>query len=220
MYSIKNTGRIVGVLFLTLMVTYTLGAVVFIQPVLDDPDYLVIISANKNRIITGVLLELVNNISYLGIAVLVFPILRKVNESMALAYAGLRIIEFIMQIVSDLGPLSLITLSQEYVRTGASDPTCIEAMGASLIAGRYWAGEMVIIAYGMGAVIFYYLSHKLRLIPRFLSVWGIIGAPLVLMSAVLEIFGIEQASYLGVQMGLNEIILGIWLVIKGFNTPA
>ena len=52
MYSIKNTGRIVGVLFLTLMVTYTLGAVVFIQPVLDDPDYLVIISANKNRIIT------------------------------------------------------------------------------------------------------------------------------------------------------------------------
>ena len=171
--SIKKTGRIVGVLFLTLMVAYTLGAIVLIEPVLNAPDYLVNVSANKTRVIIGVFLELINGIAYVGIAVLVFPVLRKLNVSLALGYIVFRVIEFAMQIVSDIGALSLITISQEFVKTGAADASSFQALGTLLKADRFWASEMVFLTYGLGAVIFYYLLHKLRLIPRFLSIWGI-----------------------------------------------
>jgi len=77
---------------------------------------------------------------------------------------------------------------------------------------------MVFITYGLGAFIFYYLAHKLKLIPKFLSIWGLIGIPLVLLSSMLEIFGLNPGLFLGMQMGLNEIILGIWLIAKGFNS--
>jgi hypothetical protein len=83
MNSNKTTARIVGALFLTVMVTYTLGAFVFLEPILNAPDYLVKVSANKTQVITGVLLELMNGIAYIGIAILVFPILKQLSESMA-----------------------------------------------------------------------------------------------------------------------------------------
>jgi hypothetical protein len=214
------TAIIVGVLFLTVMFTYTLGAFVFIDPILNAPDYLINISANKTQVIIGVLLELINGIAYVGIAVLVFPILKQFNESMALGYVGFRIIEFAMQIVSDISPLLLITLSQEFLNAGAPDASSFQPLSTLLLAERYWANQMVFIAYGLGALIFYYLLHQSKLIPRFLSVWGLIGAPLVLINVMLEIFGFNPALILGFQMGLNEIVLGIWLIVKGFNSSA
>ena len=95
-----------------------------------------------------------------------------------------------------------------------------QTLGTLLLAERFWANEMVFIAYGLGAIIFYYLSYRLRIIPRFLSIWGLIGAPLVLINVMLEIFGFKTLQILGVQMGLNEIILGIWLIVKGFYPSA
>lgn len=218
MNSTKTIARIVGALFLTLMVAYTLGAIVLIDPILNAPDYLIGFSENKTRVITGVLLELINGIAYIGIAVLVFPILKKLNESLALLYVGLRIIEFAMQIVSDISPLLLTTLSQDFVNAGTPEASSFQTLGALLQAERYWANQMVFIAYGLGAVVFYYLLHQLKLIPRFLSIWGLIGAPLVLINVMLEIFGNKPGLILGAQMGLNEIVLGIWLIVKGFKS--
>ncbi len=218
MKSNRDIGRIVGALFLTLMITYSIGAFVLIDPVLNSPDYLTDISTSRTQIIVGVLLELINGIAYVAIAVLVFPILKQLNESMALAYVGLRIIEFTMQIISDLSPLLLTELSQDFVTAGAPDDATFQALGALLQAQRYWANQMVFITYSLGALIFYYLLYRSRLIPRFLSVWGMIGAPLVLIGVLLEAFGFEPVVILGGQMGLNEIILGIWLIVKGFQS--
>ena len=221
-----NTSRkiaiMVGALFLFSNVTFLLGAFVFVEPILGAPDYLTLASANRTQVVLGALLELVNGIAYVGIAVLVFPILRQRFESMALWYVGFRIIEFVMQTLSDISPLSLLTLSEEFVRAGAPESSSFQALGMLLLAERYWAFQMVTIALVLGALMFYYMLYQSRLIPRFISVWGLIGALAVLATAMLDTFGISPGSleFLGVLMLLNELFLGVWLIVKGFNPSA
>ena len=221
-----NTSRkiaiMVGALFLFSNVTFLLGAFVFVEPILGAPDYLTLASANRTRVVLGALLELVNGVAYLGIAVLVFPILRQRFESMALWYVAFRIIEFVMQTLSDISPLSLVTLSEEFVRAGAPESSSFQALGTLLLAERYWAFQMVTIALVLGALMFYYMLYQSRLIPRFISVWGLIGALAVLATAMLDTFGISPGSleFLGVLMLLNELFLGVWLIVKGFNPSA
>lgn len=219
MNSNKRTARIVGALFLVVNVAFILGAVVFIEPILGAPNYLTLISANRTQVILGVLLELINGIAYVGIAVLMFPILRQRFESMALGFVGFRIVEFVMQIASDVSPLSLLTLSEGFVRAGAPASSSFQTLGTLLLAERYWAFQMVSISFGLGALLFYYMLYQSKLIPRFISIWGLIGAIVVLANTMLDMFGFSLAN-LGVLMLLNELFLGIWLMVKGFNASA
>ena len=102
-----QTARFVGTLFLLCNFTFLLGAVGFIEPILGDPDYLNLVHTERNQVALGVLLELTNGIAYIGITVLMYPILKVRFESIALAYVGCRMIEFVMQVLADLSPLSL-----------------------------------------------------------------------------------------------------------------
>jgi len=167
----------------------------------------------------GVLLELMNGIAYLGIAMLMFPILKQRFESMALGYVGFRIIEFVMQTLSDLSPLSLLTLSEEFVRAGALAASSFQALGTLLLAERSWAFQMVSITFGLGALLFYYTLYQSKLVPRFISIWGLVGATVVLANTMLDMFSLTVPN-LGVLMLLNELFLGVWLIVKGFNPSA
>jgi len=218
MSSNRKTAIIVGASFLFVNVTFILGFFL-LESTLNAPDYLIEVSANQTKVIIGVLLELINGIAYLGIAVLMFPILKQHNESIALGYVGFRIIEYIMQILSDISPLSLLSLSQEFVQAGAPDASHFQTLGALLLAERYWAFQMVSITFGIGALMFYYLLYQLKLIPRWLSGWGLIGAAVVLTNVMLDLFGYNPGN-LGILMLLNELFLGVWLIIKGFNSSA
>ena len=219
MDSNKRTARIVGALFPAVNLAFILGAAVFIEPILSAPDYLTLVSASRTQVILGVLLELINGIAYVGIAVLMFPILRQRFESMALGFFGFRIVEFVMQILADISPLSLLTLSEAFVRAGAPGSSSFQTLGTLLLAERYWAFQMVSTTFGLGAWIFYYMLYKSKLIPRFISIWGLAGAAVVLANTMLDMFGISVPN-LGVLMLLNELFLGVWLIVKGFNSPA
>jgi hypothetical protein len=213
----QKTARIVGALFLTSNVVFILGAMVFVEPILGAPDYLRLVSANRAQVVLGALLELFNAVAYIGIAVLMFPILRQRFESMALGYVGFRVIEFVMQTLSDLSPLSLLALSEEFVRAGAPEASSLQALGTLLLAERIWAFHMVSVTFGLGALMFYTMLYRSKLIPRFISIWGLLGAAIVLVNALLEMFGMPPGN-LGVVMLLNELFLGVWLIVKGFNS--
>jgi hypothetical protein len=215
----RKTARIVGALFLFSNVTFILGAVVFVEPILGAADYLSQVSANRAQVILGVLLELINGVAYLGIGVLMFPILKQRFESMALGYVGFRIIEFVMQTLSDLSPLSLLTLSEEFVRAGAPAASSFQALGTLLLAERSWAFQMVSITFGLGALLFYTMLYQSKLIPRFISIWGLVGATVGLVNLVFDMFGVRILN-LGFLMLLNELFLGVWLIVKGFNPSA
>ena len=220
----NKTARIVGALFLTAMVGSLVGGIVFVEPFLTAPDYLIAISENEARVIIGVFLELINGIAVLGIGVLMFPILKQHDEHTALGYLGFRIIEAVFCCVIVISPLSLITLSQEYVKAGALDASYYQAAGALSIAERASvAGLLIPVFLGLGALLFYRALYQFKLLPRFISIWGLVGAALILALNVLLTFGVEVGS-IGMVLALpiisNEIFLGIWLIAKGFNPSA
>jgi Domain of unknown function (DUF4386) len=170
-----------------------------------------------------VLLELVNAIAVVGIAVMLFPILKKHAEALALGYVAIRIIEALMQIVSDVIPLSLLTFNQGYLTTGAPEVAAFQASGALWIAARaQLVGTMLGIFFSLGALLFYSALIRSRLVPRWLSIWGLIGAVLILTWNLLGMFGIDLSAgmILALPIILNEIFLGIWLILKGFEPSA
>ena len=129
-----------------------------------------------------------------------------------------------MQTLSDLSPLALLTVSEEFVLAGAPAASSFEVAGTLLLAQRYWAFQMVSLTLALGALLFYTMLYRTRLIPRFISVWGLIGAVTVLTTTMLEIFALDVSTAIGVVLGvpmlLNELFLGIWLIVKGFNRSA
>lgn len=224
-YQYKRNGRVVGLLFFLIMFTWYIGFSI-LDSVLNNPDYLSNIYPQKTKITIGVLFELLEVAMVLGLAFILFPILKKYNDSLAITYVGFRIFESMMLIVALLCPLILISLSQEFIQSGTLDTSYFETLGVLLKETREdWSLLVLAFFHPLAAMPFYYFVYKTKLVPNFLSVWGFFAALLVLVDQViLESFGlglgrISGNPITGIPMGLNEIVLGIWLVIKGFTTP-
>jgi hypothetical protein len=220
MNSNKKAARIVGVLFITATVASSLGFVI-LDPILNAPDILVSVSANTTQVIIGVLLLLIDSAAVVGIAVMLFPILKKHNEALALGYVGFRVIEAVMIIVAVIIPLTLITLSQEYVQAAAPDASYFQTLGSLLLAVWDWALLLgIMIVFGLTALILNYLLYQSELVPRWLSGWGLIGAILLLAAGLLEIFGINLTDLINLPIALQEMVFAIWLIVKGFKPSA
>jgi predicted permease len=220
MNSNRKTAITVGVLFLIATATFMIGDSGLIESILGDPDYLINVSENKTQVIIGVLIAFIDGIAIVGIAVLMFPLLKKHNEGIALGYVGFRITEFAIILVFLMGTLLLIDLSQEYVKAGTPADSYFQTSGTLFLAVRYWALQMVYIFNFLAGLMFCYLLYKSKLVPRFLSVLGYIGYALILPGTLLNMFG--HIDMLGVLIifaigGLFEFILPIWLFVKGFN---
>ena len=215
----RNTARIVGILFIIGTVA---GISSFIgAPSLDDPDYLINISANGNLTIIGALCVLVMGIALAPVPVLLFPILKKVNESLALGYVVFRILEVVTYIVTIISWLLLLTLSQEYVLAGAPDASYYQTLGTLLLAVGAWIDPILVIVFSISALILNYLLYKSILVPRWLSGWGFVAATLHLAEGMLDMFGLLPGMPLGIvffaPIALQEMVYAVWLIVKGFN---
>ncbi|UCB45495.1 MAG: DUF4386 domain-containing protein [Spirochaetota bacterium] len=225
MDSNRKTAIIVGVLFIIATVTSSLGYNVILPPILKTPDYLSNVFENENQVITGVLLDLINCAAVVAIPIMLFPIFKKHNKSLALGYAGTRIIESVTIIAGHFILLSLLTLSQEYVKEASGDASYFQTLGTLLLAISDWSWLLgVEIVFPIGALLLNYLLYQSKLVPRFISVWGIIGAILLLVSGFLAMFGFSPPSvvsmFLRIPIALNEMVLAVWLIGKGFNLSA
>jgi len=222
MNSNRNTAIIVGVLFITATVTAILSYIS--GGILDAPDYLIYASENKTIMLIGLLLELICACACVGIAVILFPILKKRNEGLALGYISARIFEGLLFFISSLSYLLLLTLSQEYV-AGAPDASHFQALSTLLIAVHdkaFWLGGGL-IAFTLGSLILNYLLYQSKLVPRFISAWGLIGATWMLAIGLLVFFDFigSNLKLIGaIPIGLNEMVLAVWLIVKGFNPSA
>jgi len=222
-----NTSRkiaiVVGILFLVGYVGVFLGGA-FYAPILDAPDYLATLYPNSTKVIAGMLVELLNDVAVVGIAVLMFPILRKFSESIAIGYVSIRVIEAITLIVSKISILSLIPLSQEYAAAGAPEASHFHALGTVALAERYWAAQMQTVFFILGALILYYILYTSKLVPRFISVWGLIAVASLIAANVLgapdPTQSFEPAMLLYFPIFVSELLLAIWLIVKGFNRSA
>jgi hypothetical protein len=217
MNSNKKTARIVGALFLIAIVASLAGGI-WLETFLDAPDYLKAVSENKTQVITGVILELVNGLAVVGIAVGMYPLFRKKFDALALGYVALRIIEAVIIFAAIISPLTLLGLGQD-----SMDASNFQTLGAALLAVRsILVGQLTGIFFSLAALLLFYLLYQTKLVPHFISVWGLISVALVLVWNLVELYGITVSfgMILALPMILNEIFLALWLIIKGFDQPA
>ncbi|MEH7097378.1 DUF4386 domain-containing protein [Neobacillus vireti] len=225
MKSNKKAAKIVGVLFIVAAVTAVVGLNLY-NPILKGPDYLLNGSKHAKQVVLGALMELVLVVSAIGTSTTMFPILRKYNETIALWHVCFRFLEAIIITVGVISVLSLLTLSREFVAAGDHDPASFQASGIVLKAIHDWTfmlGPLFML--GINTMMYSYIFYQTKLVPRFIPILGITGATCVFVCALLVMFGvIEQISVWGGILALpvaaNEMILAVWLIVKGFNETA
>jgi Domain of unknown function (DUF4386) len=217
----RTTARVLGVLFVAADVAGVL-AVVLLQPIFGAHDYLTQVSLNGNRVATGALLELIMGIAVVGIAVAIYTVLRRFSERLALGYVVVRTMEGMLNVISALGGLVLLSASRKFM-SEATPNASLQTLGGVLLAQGDWVSYAVLpIVFALDALILNYLLYRARLLPRWLSAWGLGGGALWLAAGVMVTYGLEPSATtaLAVPIGLQEIALALWLIFKGFSLPA
>jgi len=218
----KTTARFVGALFLIAMVT-SLGGGMWLDAIITAPDYLETVAAQDTQVLLGVLLELINCIAVVGIAAALFPLMKTHSGALAAGYLGTRVIEAVVLAIAAIGPLLLVTLSEEYQAAGALDPAAFQVAGTLVMAARgHLASLLTPIFFSLAALLLYLFLYRSRIVPQFISIWGFIAVVSMFTWNMLEAFGlsIEAGMVFALPMILNEIFLGLWLLVKGFDSPA
>jgi hypothetical protein len=225
MSAARKTAIFVGIFFLSGYIGIFVGDAIT-GPVLNAPDYLSSVYPNRTQLIIGMLVELlVNDIPVFGIGVLLFPILKKYSESIALWYLCMRLIEAVLLVVSKMNVLSLITLSREYISAGATEASYYRASGILALGGRYWVLEVLyLVFFILGALILYFILYRSKLVPRFISIWGFIAIAALIAGNLLDVpdftQGFSAGQILFFPIMSSEILLAVWLIAKGFNPSA
>jgi hypothetical protein len=223
--SYRGNAIAVGILFIACSAASILS-VAPLGSMLDGPDYLAQLGANGDRVVLAALIAFVWAATGVGIAIGLYPVLRKYNRSLALGSVVGRTIEGMFVLVGTLSLLALLTLGQESAAAGQAAASSSQAVGEGLLAVRDWAlGFLGLLSFAVGASMYYFLLYKSRLVPRWLSGWGLIGAALLLVSTVYagfaQDFGFTTLNtVLNIPIGLQEMVLAVWLIAKGFNPRA
>ena len=224
MNTYRKTAITVGTLFIVCTVASILGPTLAISA--NSPDYLNQLAGNPDQIVTAALLEFIWAATGAGIAIGLYPLLKKYNGALALGSVGFRVVENVFVLIGTLSLLSLLTLSQEFIAAGSPEASSFQTLGTLLLALRDWQLHVISgLAFSLGVLMYYAILYRSNLIPRWLSGWGVLGAVLALAATVLASFtrdfGLESAdTYLHIPIGLQELVFAIWLIAKGFNSSA
>lgn len=210
----RTTARIVGVLFIVASATAIAGGTM-VQSV-EDGD-LAEVADRATLVVTGFLFEVVLVASVVGIAALLFPVLRRRDEGLAMSYVGARILEATLLLIAALGAILVVAIAREPDATTA--PATLADAFVTLRTWSYLIGSM--LALGVGAVILYWLLLRSRLVPTWLSVWGLAGAALIIGRSIVEISGVDLDAALqgalAAPIAVNEMVLAVWLIARGFD---
>jgi hypothetical protein len=220
----KTTARIAGALFI-IATAASLLSLAFLGSV-GSPDYLTKIAENEGQVALGVLIRFIAAFASAAIAISLYPVLRRYRQGLALGAAGFRIIEGMLYTLGAVSVLLLLTLSQEFVKTGAGDPAYFHTSGTLLKALDDWTGLAGVFAFYVGGLLYYCVFYQTRLVPRWLAAWGVGGVVLGTVAAMLVLFGVTGSMsstqmVLNIPIGLQEMVLAVWLIVKGFRpSPA
>jgi len=221
MNSTRKIAVITGVIFIIATLAGILASP--LTPDLTGTDYLTQVSAHPNQMAGAVLLWIISAFTSVGIAISLYPVLKERNAGLALGSVIFRTIEGAFYMIGVVSLMSLLTLGQQFGTAGSDNHTSLQTIGNLLVSIRDHAALVAVFAFSVGAFMYYYLFFQSRLIPRWLSGFGIVAIILMMVACVLALFsGNRITSYipLAAPIAVQEIILGVWLIAKGFNPSA
>jgi len=225
MKTYRKTAIMVGVLYIIGTVTGVLS-LLLTKPLLDDPASLLAIAAQGNQIRLGALLVFMMGLALAMVPVLMFPILKKQNEVFALGYVVFRGgLETFTYIAGVIILLLLVPFSQVSVQAGVAGAANVQALGTVLRKAVEISTTTTEIVFPLGALMFYAVLYQANLLPRWISGWGLLGAILYEAAGVLDLFALTgQTStimlVLVLPIGVQEMVMAVWLIVKGFQPSA
>jgi len=224
MNTYRSNAILAGVLYIIGTVAGILSLALS-QPVRAAQDALAGVAANANQVIVAALFVLLMGLSLAMVPVVLYPVLRRFNEVLALGYVVFRgALETVTYFVTAIVWLLLLALSQLYVQAGAPAASGFQASGALLLK----AGELSSltgIVFCLGALMFYAVLYQSRLVPRWISVWGLAALIPYLAAEFLALFALlDPLSAIGgllhIPLAVQEMVLAVWLIVKGFSPAA
>jgi hypothetical protein len=209
--------RLVAALFLISTSSYMTGSSL-IAELLSSPDYLEQVYPNKDSVMLAVLLEFINSAAVVGIAIVIYPIIKQYNERIALGYVAFRLIEAIMLLMGTVALLSVMTLSKELIETSVTNVDHLHAMATVLKAERYVSFQLGMIPLAICGFFLCITFYQYRLVPRLLSGLGLLGYFALLLKVLFDFFDLSLGGQLLFIPGaIFELLLPLWLIVKGFN---
>jgi len=219
MDSNRKTAIAAGLLFIAATAASLLGTA--IEPVLTAAGYLTRISENATRVSGGGLLELIAAGTSASIAISLYPVLKRWSATLALGAVVFRAIEATMYAVGAMSMLSLLKVGQQFTQVAGADRAWLQAIGDSLVGVKQDAILAGVFAFAVGALMYYYVFFQSRLLPRWLSGWGIAGVLLMLVACLSALFSrnpVTSYTILILPIAVQEIVMAVWLIARGFST--
>ena len=221
----RRTAFLGGLLYVITFAASIPAAFYFLAPVLDNPDY-VLGSGSDARVITGGLLDVVTAIAGIGTAVVLFPVVRRQNRTLALGFVTSRLLEAAIIVIGVVSLLAIVTLRRDFAGAPGADTDSLSTTAASLVAVRdftFHLGPGFMAA--VNALLLGSLMYRSGLVPRVIPVMGLIGAPLLLAAKIATVYGVNDDSTMWSVIALApiffwELSLGIYLVVRGFRPSA
>jgi hypothetical protein len=171
---------------------------------------------NAMQVRAGILVDMVTSLGIIILGCLLFLILRKQNEIMALVALGFYFLEAVLCAVYKLSTFSLLRISQESMTAG--HPAYLQAMGRlELETMHFGFGALAMLAFCLGAILFYYLLDKSKIVSRVISLWGLITVVPCLIATLLFLFGLEVPFILYLPYVPFEFFIGPWILVKGLK---
>lgn len=208
--------RITGVLFISATLAGLLSAI-FLGTTLESISYLNDIATNVNQIYLVAFFEMIMAFSVAGIAISMYPVLKNYNSGMALGSVSLRIMEGVLFLIGTLFLLILVGISEKYVESGTNE-AYFTTLGEIFKSNLPWT--IGGISFTLGAFIYYILFYQTKLIPRWISIFGIISVLFAFASYISQFFGVDLGDFeaiLHLPMLIQEMVFAVWLIIKGYD---
>jgi len=215
----RTTAKVVGVVYLAGFVV-GIGGNILIQSILGAPNRLSMVSANSMLLAIGALLWLMAVVGDAAHGVLMFPILKQHHERIAVGYLAARIVDAIFIAVMVLFVLLQIPLSSEYVKAAAPDASALQALSNLFTQAQLYAYEIGMCTLGLSGVLLCSTLYKAKLVPRWLAIWGLVGYAIIFCGMVSAVMGSGLGDISSLPGGLWEVFVGVWLIVKGFSSPA
>ena len=221
----RKTAVMVGVLFIIGTVSGVLSGIMT-SPIQNTPETLTSISTHETQWILGTLLILVMGFALAMIPVLLYPVFKHHNEVLALGAVLFRgVLEAVCYLTIVILMLLLASASRIGVGASTADASALQITGALLISAGDWLGQILAVVFSIGALIIYFLFYQTRLIPRWLSGWGFVGAMLYFAAPLVSMFSPQHPAlslesplgFLMAPLALQEMVFAVWLIVKGFS---
>ncbi len=227
MKSTRSIATAIGTLFLIALI-FNIIASSLLNPVLNGQEALRLVYTHTNQIIIGNLLNCICAVAMIFIPILFWPIIKQTHRASAITYVVFRGLEGIFFLFIAVKTLSLIDLSKEYQGASSQNTSILKQLFNSIQGEVNWATSIYILIYICGAIAFYTSLYNSKLVPRFLSGWGLFSLGILLTGGLLGLFHVgifartplmEGMVYFAPPIAFNELVLSFWLIIKGVRLP-